>query len=71
MISCNFKPVTFEYVAYLLQFKPRIIYVCVYRPPSTSYTIFVDKLYKLLTELNQQNPGCRIILAGDFNITIN
>ena len=39
-----------------------------YRPPSTSNTIFVDELDKLLTELNQQNPGCRIILAGDFNI---
>ena len=70
MISCNFKPVTFEYVACLLQVKTRTICVCVYRPPSTSNTIFVNKLDKLLTELNQQNPGCRSILAGDFNINI-
>ena len=42
----------------------------VYKPPSTSYTIFVDELDKLLTEFNTQNPGCRIILAGDFNINI-
>ena len=70
MISCNFKPVTFEYVACLMQVKPRTICVRVYRPRSTSYTIFVDEIDKLLTELNQQNPGCRIILAGDFNINI-
>ena len=70
MISCNFKPVTFEYVACLLQVKPRTICVCVYRPSSTSYTIFVDELDKLLTESNQQNPGCRITLARDFNINI-
>ena len=30
MISCDFKPVTFEYIACLLQVKPRTICVCVY-----------------------------------------
>ena len=54
----------------MLQVKPRTICFCVYRPPSTSNTIFFDELDKLLTELNQRNPGCRIILAGDFNINI-
>ena len=60
MISCDFKPVNFEYVACLLQVNPRTICVCVYRPPSTIYTIFIDELDKLLTEFNQQNPGSRI-----------
>ena len=53
-----------------MQVKPRTICVCVYKPPSTSFTIFVDELDKLLTELNQLNPCCRIILAGNFNINI-
>lgn len=45
--------------------KLRMYVVCIYRPPSCSEQVFIERLYILLELLN---PGFVIVLTGDLNI---
>ena len=64
-ISCS--PTTFEIQLVALgSTSPPTVIMNIYRPPSSSVPVFLDKLAELLTAFGSQTPG-KLLLCGDMN----
>ena len=62
-------PISFEYVAGTLKGNSNIRIITIYRPPSVSFSIFIDEFQEFVLAL--QDSSTPWLIIGDFNIRIN
>lgn len=56
---------TFQYQSLLFHGKFKITLICLYRLQETSFSLFIQELHSLLTDVD---PSHSLVLTGDFNV---
>ena len=49
----------------------RILYLCIYRPPTGSFDVFSSSLSAMLGFLSKRYQSYQIVLCGDLNVDVN
>ena len=69
-LMTNFKVLSFELLIFEIITKAygSIMFLCVYRPPSTSINMFITEFSNVVGELINAKPSQNLLTVGDYNI---